>query len=80
MFIKNDRHGEFCMLVVGLTIYRPILRVSVVERPREEASTSTSPLSLPPFIYNNSMKDEDMMGDQVMAIDVNDDPNVEEEE
>lgn len=67
-FIKNYRHVEFYMLFVGLDGSRPILRINVLKRSQEEASTSVLPLPPPPtpLVDDNSIEDEGMGDDHSM--------------
>ncbi|XP_047270486.1 uncharacterized protein LOC124899596 [Capsicum annuum] len=67
MFIRNDRHVELYMICIDSDNSRPILRVKVFERSREEASTSAPPPPspppppLPPNVDDTSME-YDFMG------------------
>ncbi|KAF3681399.1 hypothetical protein FXO37_02932 [Capsicum annuum] len=63
--IRNDRHVEICMLCVDSDNSRPILRVKVVGRSREEASTSAPPPPslLPPLsTVDDILTEYDCMG------------------
>ncbi|KAF3635039.1 putative BURP domain-containing protein 17-like [Capsicum annuum] len=64
-FIRNNRHVELYMLCVDSNNSRPILRVKVFERSREEASTSAPPPpSSPPLPPNmdDTSTEYDFMG------------------
>ncbi|KAM3284084.1 hypothetical protein P3S67_022882 [Capsicum chacoense] len=65
-FIRNDRHVELYMLCVDSDNSKPILWVKVVERSREEASTSAppSPSPPPPTVDDTSMEYNNMGGDE----------------
>ncbi|KAM3268061.1 hypothetical protein P3S67_031611 [Capsicum chacoense] len=64
-FTRNDRHVELYMICIDSDNFRPILRIKVVERSREEAFTSAPPPSsppLPPPIMDDTSTEYDSMG------------------
>ncbi|KAF3643281.1 hypothetical protein FXO38_20700 [Capsicum annuum] len=63
-FIRNDRHVKLYMFSVDSNNFRSILRVKVIGRSREEASTSAPPPPQPPAEDDTSTEYYCMDGDE----------------